>query len=117
MYVVRAFAFILIPILSGLSNEMPNILIVLFDDMGYCQPTSYQSTSLFKTPNIDRVAKAGIRFTDAHASAASCTTTRYGFLTGRYPHRIGQFGVLSTFSRPLIPETRLTLASFKAKRL
>ena len=112
MYVVRAFAFVLIPILSGLSNEMPNILIVLFDDMGYCQPTSYQSTSLFKTPNIDRVAKAGIRFTDAHASAASCTPTRYGFLTGRYPHRIGQFGVLSTFSRPLIPETRLTLASF-----
>ncbi len=75
--------------------------------MGYGEPTSYRPTSLFKTPNIDRMAKEGMRFTDAHSSAASCTPTRYGFLTGRYPHRIGQFGVLSTFSPPLIPDTRL----------
>ena len=97
---------------SSLATEKPNILFVLFDDMGYGEPTSYRPASLFKTPNIDRMAKEGIRFTDAHSSAASCTPTRYGFLTGRYPHRIGQFGVLSTFSPPLIPETRLTVASY-----
>ena len=77
----------------------------------YGEPTSYRSISLFKTPNIDRLAGISCGFTDAH-SAASCTPTRYGFLTGRYPHRIGQFGVLSTFSPPLIPDTRLTIASY-----
>lgn len=104
--------FGLVKAISSISAEKPNILFVLFDDMGYSEPTSYHSTSLFKTPSIDRMAKQGIRFTDAHASAASCTPTRYGFLTGRYPHRIGQFGVLSTFSPPLIPETRMTIASY-----
>ena len=103
---------VLISAFSSLAAEKPNILFVLFDDMGYGEPTSYRPASLFKTPNIDRMAKEGIRFTDAHSSAASCTPTRYGFLTGRYPHRIGQFGVLSTFSPPLIPETRLTVASY-----
>ncbi|MEC8826876.1 MAG: arylsulfatase [Verrucomicrobiota bacterium] len=92
--------------------EKPNVIFVLFDDMGYGEPTSYRPDSLFKTPNIDRMAKEGMRFTDGHASAASCTPSRYGFITGRYPHRIGQYGVLSTFSPPLIPESRLTIASF-----
>ena len=105
-------ATVLITAFSSQAVEKPNILFVLFDDMGYGEPTSYRPESLFKTPNIDRMAKEGIRFTDAHASAASCTPTRYGYLTGRYPHRIGQFGVLSTFSPPLIPETRLTVASY-----
>ena len=105
-------AAVLITAFSSQAKEKPNILFVLFDDMGYGEPTSYRPESLFKTPNIDRMAKEGMRFTDAHASAASCTPTRFGFLTGRYPHRIGQFGVLSTFSPPLIPETRLTVASY-----
>ena len=105
-------ATVLISAFSSRAEGKPNILFVLFDDMGYGEPTSYRPESLFKTPNIDRMAKEGMRFTDAHASAASCTPTRYGFLTGRYPHRIGQFGVLSTFSPPLIPETRLTVASY-----
>ena len=100
------FAFVAIFTFTSEGREKPNILFVLFDDMGYGVPTSYRSTSLFKTPNIDRLAREGMRFTDAHSSAASCTPTRYGFLTGRYPHRIGQFGVLSTFSPPryLIPD-------------
>jgi len=106
------FTTVLITAFSSQAAEKPNILFVLFDDMGYGEPTSYRPASLFKTPNIDRMAKEGIRFTDAHSSAASCTPTRYGFLAGRYPHRIGQFGVLSTFSPPLIPKTRLTVASF-----
>ena len=103
-------ATVLITAFSSQAVEKPNILFVLFDDMGYGEPTSYRPESLFKTPNIDRMAKEGIRFTDAHASAASCTPTRYGFLTGRYPHRRNSgFG---TFSPPLIPETRLTVASY-----
>ena len=100
--------------LLALSEERstPNIIFVLFDDIGYGQPPSYRADSPFKTPNIDRLAKQGIRFTDAHSAAANCTPTRYGVLTGRYPCRIGQYGVLKTYSAPIIPKTRLTVASF-----
>jgi arylsulfatase A-like enzyme len=64
-----------------------------------------------RTPNLDRLAQQGMRFTDAHSAAAVCTPTRYGLLTGRYPARIAQFGVLTTFSPPIIPTNRLTVAS------
>ena len=89
----------------------PNIIFVLFDDMGYGQPQSYNAGSALRTPNLDRFAQQGMRFTDAHTGAAVCTPTRYGVLTGRYPSRIGQFGVLTTFSKPIIPASRLTVAS------
>ena len=89
----------------------PNIVFVLFDDMGFGQPPSYNGGSALRTPNLDRLAQQGMRFTDAHSGAAVCTPTRYGVLTGRYPSRIGQFGVLTTFSKPIIPTGRLTVAS------
>tara|TARA_Y100001934_G_scaffold282129_1_gene394543 strand:+ start:1487 stop:2914 length:1428 start_codon:yes stop_codon:yes gene_type:complete len=111
-FLLGTIAALLVAPLAGSAIDKPNILFVLFDDMGYGEPTSYRPDSLFKTPNIDRMAREGMRFTDAHSSAANCTPTRYGFLTGRYPHRIGQFGVLNTYSPPLISEDRLTVASF-----
>ncbi|MCA9056361.1 MAG: arylsulfatase, partial [Planctomycetaceae bacterium] len=83
---------------------------LLFDDLGYGQPTCYRSDSEFRTPSLDRLASEGMRFTDAHSAAAVCTPTRYGVLTGRYPSRIGQFGVLTTYSPPIIPKTRMTVA-------
>ncbi len=89
----------------------PNILFVLFDDMGWAQPQCYDPKSALRTPNLDRLARRGMRFTDAHSASGVCTPTRYGVLTGRYPWRIGQFGVLTTFSPPIIPESRLTVAS------
>ncbi len=92
--------------------EKPNIVFVLFDDMGYGEPQSYRAASRLKTPNIDRLAAAGMRFTDAHSASAVCTPTRYGLLTGRYPSRIGQYGVLTTYNPPIIPKSRLTVASF-----
>jgi arylsulfatase A-like enzyme len=94
---------------AAASEANPNIIFVLFDDMGYGQSKCYREGTEFKTPNIDRLAKEGMRFTDAHSAAAVCTPTRYGVLTGRYPSRIGQFGVLTTFSSPIIPKTRLTV--------
>lgn len=89
----------------------PNIVFVLFDDMGWGQPQSYSPDSALRTPHLDRLAQQGMRFTDAHSAAAVCTPTRYGVLTGRYPSRIGQFGVLTTFSPPIIPPARMTVAS------
>ena len=93
------------------TDEKPNIVFVLFDDLGYGQPPSFRKSSEFKTPNFDRLAREGIRFTDAHSAASNCTPTRYGVLTGRYPSRIGQFGVLKTYNPPIIPPERMTVAS------
>ncbi len=97
-------------------TKKPNIIFILFDDMGYGQPQSYNAESSLRTPNLDRFAQQGMRFTDAHSAAAVCTPTRYGILTGRYPSRIGQFGVLTTFSKPIIPANRLTVASMLKKQ-
>ncbi|MHB8900369.1 MAG: sulfatase family protein [Thermoguttaceae bacterium] len=97
---------------AGGSPPLPNIIFILFDDMGYGEPPGYRGQSPFKTPALDRLAREGMQFTDAHSAAAVCTPTRYGVLTGRYPSRIGQFGVLTTFSPPIIRSDRLTVASF-----
>ena len=56
---------------DGTPKQKPNIIFVLFDDMGYGQPKCYREGTEFKTPNLDRFATEGMRFTDAH-SAASC---------------------------------------------
>jgi arylsulfatase A-like enzyme len=89
----------------------PNIVFILFDDLGYGEPASYRPDSPFRTPNLDRLAREGMRFTDAHSASAVCTPTRYGVLTGRYPWRIGQFGVLTSLSPPIIERERLTVGS------
>ncbi|HUX15531.1 MAG TPA: sulfatase-like hydrolase/transferase, partial [Phycisphaerae bacterium] len=89
----------------------PNIIFILFDDLGYGEPPSFRQNSPFKTPHLDRLAQEGMRFSDAHSAAAVCTPTRYGVLTGRYPFRIGQFGVLSFPSKPIIEKDRMTVAS------
>jgi arylsulfatase A len=115
MKLVFLLAFILLALpataTAESANARPNIVFVLFDDMGWGQPQSYNPQSALRTPNFDKFASQGMRFTDAHAAAAVCTPTRYGVLTGRYPSRIGQFGVCTTFSKPIIPANRMTVAS------
>lgn len=96
---------------SPAPSGRPNIVFVLFDDMGWTQPQSYDPNSALRTPHLDRLAREGMRFTDAHSASAVCTPTRYGVLTGRYPWRLGQFGVLTTYSPPIIPAGRPTVAS------
>ena len=63
-------------------RSKPNVLIILVDDMGYGDPGAYNPRSKIATPNIDRLARAGLRFTDAHAAGALCHPSRYGLLTG-----------------------------------
>jgi arylsulfatase A len=93
--------------------ENPNIIIVLADDQGYGDVSAYNPGSKIPTPNIDRLAKEGMRFTDAHTSSGVCTPTRYSLLTGRYHWRTKlQSGVLGGFSLPLISEGRTTLPGF-----
>lgn len=112
----RQLALILGTFLAAFSHlaageGRPNIVFLLFDDMGWGQPQSYNPKSALRTPNLDKLASEGMRFIDAHSAAAVCTPTRYGVLTGRYPSRIGQFGVLETWSPPIIPTARVTVAS------
>jgi arylsulfatase A-like enzyme len=66
------------------SPRNPNIIFIMADDMGYGDVTCYNPDSKIPTPNMDRLAAQGIRFTDAHSPAAVCSPTRYGVLTGRY---------------------------------
>ena len=113
---LRALRLILFLFAAGmpslaLSADRPNILFVLFDDLGYGQPPEYRAETTFRLPHFSRVIREGMRFTDAHSASAVCTPTRYGVLTGRYPSRIGQYGVCTTYSPPIIPTTRLTVAS------
>ena len=91
---------------------LPNIVLVLADDMGYGDVGSYNSESRIPTPNMDRLAAEGVRFTDMHSPDAVCTPSRYGLLTGRYCWRTRlQRTVLFNYEPPLIEPDRLTLAS------
>jgi arylsulfatase A-like enzyme len=74
----------------------PNVVMVLVDDLGWADIGCYGSR-FYETPNIDRLAAEGVRFTDAYAACAVCSPTRASILTGRYPARIG----ITDWIRPL----------------
>ena len=90
----------------------PNVVVMIADDLGVGDVGCYHPASKVPTPNIDRLASQGVRFTDAHAAAAVCTPSRYALLTGRYGWRTRlRRGVLSGYAPPLIEPDRPTLAS------
>jgi arylsulfatase A-like enzyme len=97
--------------------QKPNIIFILADDMGIGDLGCYNPESKIPTPNMDRLAAEGIRFTDAHSSSAVCTPSRYGILTGRYCWRAAlPRRVLLGYEPPLIEPTRLTVARMLQKR-
>jgi len=101
---------------AGRPKERPNIIYFLADDLGYGDLTCQNPESKIATPNIDRLAAEGIRFTDAHSPAAVCTPTRYGILTGRFCWRTQlKSGVLWPWDAPLIEADRLTVPSLLKK--
>ena len=79
---------------ASAADKRPNIILFLADDMGYGNLSCYGNPDLF-TPNIDRLAAEGLRFTDAHSPAAVCQPTRYGILSGRYYWRSSYGGIQS----------------------
>jgi len=90
----------------------PNIVLILADDLGYGDLGCYNPDCRIPTPNVDRLAAGGMRFTDAHSASAVCTPSRYGLLTGRYCWRSPlKRSVLYSYEPPLIEPSRLTLAS------
>ena len=91
---------------------MPNIIYILADDLGYGDVASYNPDSKIPTPNLDRLASQGMRFTDAHAASAVCTPSRYNLLTGRYCWRSRlKRNVLFEWDRALIEPGRPTVAT------
>jgi len=74
--------------IPGFSGKKPNIIFILTDDLGYGDLGCYGCTAI-NTPNIDRLAREGMRFTDFYACNSLCSPSRAGLLTGRYPHRSG----------------------------
>lgn len=97
--------------ISQLSTQAPNVILILADDLGYGDVSAYNEQAAFQTTHIDRLAASGISFTDAHTSAAICTPTRYGILTGRYNWRSPlKSGGFNGYSSPLIDPDRTTIA-------
>jgi len=103
--------------LTTAAAERPNIVYILCDDLGYGDVKALNPQGKIATPNMDRLAAAGMAFTDCHSSSAVCSPTRYGVLTGRYNWRSRlKKGVLGGYSPRLIEDGRLTVASFLKQR-
>ncbi len=92
--------------------RQPDVLVILADDLGWGDVRCYHPEARVRTPNLDRLAASGVRFTDAHSPSSVCTPTRYGLLTGRYCWRTSlKQGVLNGESPALIEPGRPTIAS------
>ncbi len=100
---------------SSAAKAKPNIVVILADDLGYGDLSCYGATKV-RTPNCDRLAREGIRFTNAYTPSAVCSPTRYGLMTGRYCWRTSlQRGVLNVNAPLHIEPSRLTLSSMLKK--
>lgn len=86
----------------------PNVVFILADDIGYGDFGCYGATKI-KTPNIDRLAARGRRFTDAHSPSAVCTPTRYAFMTGEYAWRKPGTGILPGIAALIVEPGRMTV--------
>jgi arylsulfatase A-like enzyme len=89
-------------------RRQPNVVLIYADDLGYGDVSCYGATRV-TTPNIDRLAKEGVRFTNAHSASATCTPSRYALLTGEYAWRRKGTGVLPGDARLIIEPGRTTL--------
>ena len=117
--VVTATVCMLLPagksVLAQETRELPNIVLILADDMRLGEPS--HAGGIIPTPALDRMAKEGMRFTDAHTSSSVCTPTRYGILTGRYNwrSRLKSAVLFNATDRALMDSQRLNLPHFLQK--
>lgn len=79
---------------SAQKAEKPNIIIIMADDLGYGDLSCYGSEAIH-TPNVDRLAREGMKFTDFHSNGSVCSPTRAALLTGKYQQRVGIDGVVT----------------------
>ena len=125
---LRAFVLLLsclgylaypIAFVSAEQLPTPNIIFFMADDMGLGDTSAYQDFTgnandvQVSTPSMERLARLGVRFTDAHTPSSRCTGTRYGLLTGRYPwrNRMKHWVLFGSQGDPMIEADRPTLAT------
>ena len=100
----------------GFTADNPNIVLIYTDDQGYGDCSLLNPETKFQTPNIDRIGRDGIIFTDGHSSDTVCTPSRYALLTGRYSWRTRlKRGVINSSAKPLVAKGRATLATLLKK--
>ena len=100
-------------------TRRPNIIVMMADDMGMGDTSAYQDFTgnsdkdQIHTPSMERLARMGVRFTDAHTPSSRCSPTRYGLLTGRYPwrNRLKHWVLFGSQGDPMIEADRPTLAT------
>jgi arylsulfatase A-like enzyme len=98
-----------LPRASADDTRPPNVVIVLTDDQGYADVGVYGARG-FETPNLDRMAREGVRFTDFYVGQAVCSASRTALLTGCYPNRVGILGALGPASKIGISDRERTIA-------
>ncbi|MFT3705604.1 MAG: arylsulfatase [Agriterribacter sp.] len=90
------------------AQQKPNIVIIYADDLGYGDVSCYGASKI-NTPNIDRLANEGLRFTNAHATASTCTPSRFSLMTGTYAWRKKGTGIAPGNASLIIPVDKITL--------
>lgn len=111
---IRLPLYLLLTVFTAAAAVPPNIVIIYADDLGYGDLGCYGATAL-KTPNLDRLAASGQRFTAAYATSATCTPSRYGILTGVYPWRKKGNQILAGNAAMIIAPGSVTLPSVLRK--
>jgi arylsulfatase A len=118
---MKTLPLIIAAMLAGLSAfrapaDRPNVIVILADDMGYGDVRALNPKSKIPTPGLDKLAREGATFTDAHTPSSVCTPTRYGLLAGRYCWRTWlKSGVLNGYGSPLIAPDRLLISGLLRK--
>ena len=112
---IAAASTALAPLGSAVPARKPNIVLIYADDVGYGDVSCYGATRV-KTPNLDRIAGGGVRFTNAHSASATCTPSRYALLTGEYAWRKKGTGILPGDASLIIEPGRVTLPSMLQKQ-
>lgn len=102
------FSFAIFSTLTAQYKAKPNVVIIYSDDVGYGD-ISCNGAQKIHTPNIDRIAQQGIRFTNAYATSSTCTPSRYGLLTGQYPWRKKGTGIAAGNAASIIDKDQYTL--------
>src|SRR5690606_8959610 len=92
--------------------QQPNVIFIMADDMGYGDPQCYNQDSKIPTPNMNRLAKEGMLFTDAHSASSVCTPSRYSVINGKYGWKSGlkKEVLWSGYDAPLIDNHEVTIA-------
>lgn len=90
------------------AQQKPNVVLIYIDDLGYGDLSCYGATAI-QTPNVDALAKTGLRFTDGHTTSATCTPSRYALMSGIYPWRDKGHNILPGDAALIVPTKEMTL--------